>query len=394
MVNAGLRSTLFEYVGFNADSARVLEELGPRLEPHFDQVVEHFYEAAMADPGARAVFENEAQIQRLRLSLRRWLEGLFCGVYDQAYFDKRSRIGRVHVRVGLEQCYMLTAMNLVRVDLHTALFSTSATDPASLLHGHREIDQICDIELAIMLETYREDYVHKKTAEAKSLAAMGKLTAGLAHEIRNPLNAAKLQLDVLKKHAADIKGEATRNKIQTRSTLVSDELRRLSMLLEDFLNLARPRRLEPVEFDASRLLHEVIELRRPEIESLGIELHVRDESAGHSVVGERDRLKQVVNNMITNAVEAVSDRTLPSIEVSSRILDDGRWQVRICDNGPGFSPEVADRAFEPFFTTKQAGTGLGLIIVKRIVELHGGAASLEPIPEGGACASFWIPLEP
>lgn len=394
MGNPGLRSTLFEYVGFDADSARVLEGLGPRLQPHFGQVVEHFYEAIMADSGARAVLHSEAQIERLRLSLREWLKGLFGGVYDEAYFEKRSRIGRVHVKVGLDQRYMLTAMNLVRVDLHSALFATASSDEAALLHGHKEIDQICDIELAIMLETYREDYVHKKTAEAKSLAAMGKLTAGLAHEIRNPLNAAKLQLDVLKKNAADIEGEATRHKIQTRSTLVSDELRRLSMLLEDFLNLARSRRLEPVEFGASQLLYEVLELRRPEIESLGIELHVRDEFGDRLVTGERDRLKQVVNNMVTNAVEAVSERQLPSIEVSSRILNGERWQLRICDNGPSLTPEVAARAFESFFTTKPAGTGLGLIIVKRIVELHGGEASLEPVPEGGTCASFWIPLKP
>lgn len=394
MGNAGLRSTLFEYVGFNADSARVLERLGPLLQPHFDQIVEHFYEAAMADPGARAVLQSQAQVERLRLSLRQWLEGLFGGVYDEVYFEKRSRIGRVHVKVGLDQRYMLTAMNLVRVDLHAALFASATAAQQASMHGHKEIDQICDIELAIMLETYREDYVHKKTAEAKSLAAMGKLTAGLAHEIRNPLNAAKLQLDVLKKNAADIEVEATREKIQTRSTLVSDELRRLSMLLEDFLNLARPRRLEPVEFDASQLLHEILELRRPEIESLGILIYVQDESEGQSVTGERDRLKQVVNNMITNAVEAVADQELPSIEVSSRIVEGERWQVRICDNGPGLTPEVAERAFESFFTTKPAGTGLGLIIVKRIVELHGGAAALDTVPEGGTCASFWIPLNP
>ena len=77
-------------------------------------------------------------------------------------------------------------------------------DAIGAFEDHAAIDQICDIELAIMLETYREDYVSKKTAEAESLAVMGRLTAGLAHEVRNPLNAAKLQLDVLRRNAARV----------------------------------------------------------------------------------------------------------------------------------------------------------------------------------------------
>ena len=121
--------------------------------------------------------------------------------------------------------------------------------------------QICDIDLAIMLETYREDYVLKKTAEAESLAVMGKLTAGLAHEVRNPLNAAKLQLDVLRRNSADIQDSSIRRKIERRTNLVQDELRRLSLLLDDFLNLARARSLDPVRCDACELLTEALTLR-------------------------------------------------------------------------------------------------------------------------------------
>lgn len=111
------------------------------------------------------------------------------------------------------------------------------------------------------------------------------------------------------------------------------------------------------------------------------------------LVAERDRLKQVVNNLITNAVEAVADCRQSTVQIRSRVLDDGSWEVNVIDNGPGISPEVAGRAFESFVTTKDAGTGLGLAIVKRIVDLHGGRANLSPLPEGGTRASFWIPTE-
>jgi signal transduction histidine kinase len=390
MAAANMLAEVCEFVGFDDASAGRLRALGPKMTPFFSDVVDRFYAAILSDPVARGVFQSEAQVDRLRVSLRDWLEGLFTGPYDEDYFEKRSRIGRVHVQVGLEQRYMLTAMNVVRHGLHAAVAELSP-DAIGAFEDHAAIDQICDIELAIMLETYREDYVSKKTAEAESLAVMGRLTAGLAHEVRNPLNAAKLQLDVLRRNAVAVQDPSTRRKIERRTNIVQDELRRLSVLLDDFLNLARARRLEPVRCDACQLLGEVIELRRPEIESQGIEFLDDIDLRSCDLVAERDRLKQVVNNLITNAVEAVSGRAQPRVQIVSRMSQGGRWEVAIIDNGPGISSDVADRAFESFVTTKDAGTGLGLAIVKRIVDLHGGQASLSSEPGGGTRAAFWVP---
>ena len=391
MVDASLLPALKEYVGFDDGAARRLQAMGSRMRPYHRRVVDGFYQAIVDDPGARAVLKSEAQIKRLKVSLEEWLEGLFTGPYDQSYLEKRARIGRVHVKVGLEQRYMLAAMNVIRLGLHRALSEVSE-DGFGPFQDHCAIDQICDIELAIMLETYREDYVLKKTAEAESLAVMGRLTAGLAHEVRNPLNAATLQLDVLRRTAARVQDTSIRRKIERRTNVVHDELRRLSLLLDDFLNLARARRLEPVRCEVRVLLEEVVELRRPEIESQGIEF-IQDIDLGTCVlVAERDRLKQVVNNLITNAVEAVADCGQSTVQIRSRVLDDGSWEVNVIDNGPGISPEIAARAFESFVTTKDAGTGLGLAIVKRIVELHGGTAKLTALPEGGTQASVWIPI--
>ncbi|MEM8609588.1 MAG: protoglobin domain-containing protein [Myxococcota bacterium] len=393
MAEAFLLQQLREYVGFDEDSAARLRASGPSLRPHFDVIVTEFYDAILADPGAREVLQDEAQIERLRVSLFEWLETLVTGPYDVLYFEKRARIGKVHVKVGLEQRYMLAAMNRIRVGLHRALLD-EPREPIGDPDTHRAIDQICDIELAIMLETYREDYVLKKTAEAESLAIMGRLTTGLAHEVRNPLNAAKLQLDVMRRSADKIGDVAIQQKILKRASIVTDELNRLSLLLDDFLNLARARRLEPVPCDAKELLNEVVDLRRPEMQSQGVEVTVDLGRQPCHFMAERDRLKQVINNLITNAVEAVAGVRNPEIRISCRGIPPDRWEVAVEDNGPGIPQEVIDHAFESFVTTKEAGTGLGLAIVKRIVELHGGAARLESPPDGGARASFWIPVEP
>jgi signal transduction histidine kinase len=393
MADASLLAALKDYVEFDDESARRVQAMGPRLRPYHGPIVDRFYRAILDDPGTHAVLKNEAQVARLKVSFAQWLEELFTGPYDETYFEKRARIGRAHVKAGLEQRYMLAAMNVVRVGLHHAL-SEASNDGFGAFEDHRAIDQICDIELAIMLETYREDYVLKKTAEAESLAVMGRLTAGLAHEVRNPLNAAKLQLDVLRRTADRVEDASTRRKIQRRTNVVQDELRRLSLLLDDFLNLARTQRLEPVRCEARVLLEEVVELRRPEIESQGIEFIEDLDRTSSVLVAERDRLKQVVNNLITNAVEAVADCRQRTVQIVSRTLGDGSWEVAVIDSGPGISPEVAARAFESFVTTKDAGTGLGLAIVKRIIDLHGGTAKLTRLPEGGTRASFWIPTAP
>jgi len=385
-------SELRRYVGFDEAAARRLQSLGPRIRGYFPSIVESFYQAILAEPQARRVFEDDAQVERLKGSLHDWLKGLFEGPYDHAYFEKRSRIGRMHVKVGLEQRYMLTAMNVIRIGLHQAL-SDFADDRLGASDEHAAIDQICDIELAIILETYREAFVRKKTVEAESLAMMGRLTAGLAHEIRNPLNAAKLQLDVLRRNASAVRDDSTRRKIERRTNIVQDELKRLSLLLDDFLNLARTQRFSPERCDACELVLEVLELRRPEIESQGVELLADPELRPDcELLAERDRLKQVVNNLLTNAVEAVAEVEKPCIRLEGRRREDDCWELSVVDNGPGVSKEVADRAFESFVTTKEAGTGLGLAIVQRIVELHGGGASLSAEPSGGTRASFWIPL--
>jgi len=389
MAPPSLMQTLSEYMGFDAEAAQRLEALGPRVRPFHQRIVDQFYQSILLDPGTRAVLKSPRQIDRLKEALLRWLEGLFQGPYDDTYFQRRARIGRMHVKVGLEQRYMLAAMNVIRVGLHRALAET-ADEGFGHVEDHGVIDQICDMELAIMLETYREDYVLRKTAESESLAIMGRLTAGMAHEVRNPLNAAKLQLDVLRRNAATIENESLRRKIERRTDLVQGELRRLSLLLDDFLNLARARTLDPVDCEALALVTEVVELRRPEIESQGIEL-IAEVEGSCQLFAERDRIKQVVNNLITNAVEAVAGRRGPTIRIVSTTLGQDRWEVAVIDNGPGISVELAERAFESFVTTKEAGTGLGLAIVKRIVDLHGGAAVLAALPEGGTRASFWIP---
>lgn len=244
--------------------------------------------------------------------------------------------------------------------------------------------------LAVGVDVTERLALERREAENKAMAAMGRLTTALAHEIRNPLNAAKLQLELLGRSAARLGAEASSHRIDERARLVRSELERLSRLLEEFLRLARPRGLELVPVALPTLLDEVVALQTPVAQAAGLALETGFPASLPLVQGDYEKLKQVLINLVGNAIEALTERGHGTIRVEASPLGPEWIEVRVVDDGPGMDPEVRAQIFEPFVTTKAAGTGLGLTVVQRIVELHGGEVALDPRPEGGTVARFTL----
>jgi len=228
----------------------------------------------------------------------------------------------------------------------------------------------------------------RRAQVAEKLAAVGTMTAGLSHEIRNPLNAAALQLSVLERRLARLPRDA-QAPLAEPLTLVKDEIRRLDHILEDFLQFARPREFVPEPIALEPVLSKVLDLLGGEAERRALRVD-RDLEPVPPVAGDEERLRQVLVNLLLNAFEAapeggwvrVSCRAEPPD--AGREGDPGTVAVAIDDSGPGIRPEARDRIFEPFFTTKAKGSGLGLSIVHAIVAQHGGSIAVEDAPDGGA----------
>lgn len=246
--------------------------------------------------------------------------------------------------------------------------------------------------LAVGLDVTDRLSLERRTAESEAMAAMGRLTTGVAHEIRNPLNAAKLQLELLMRGAKKLEGAPESDRIAERAEIVRGELVRLSRMLEEFLDLARTRRVAVRDADLQAVLEEVARLEEPLAEARGISIRVAPASEAQVARMDRERIKQVLINLVGNAIEALETQGSGEVTLSVEPADEeGLLRVRVADTGPGLPSEVADQLFQPFVTTKSAGTGLGLSVVERLVELHGGTVQLQARRGGGTEASFTLP---
>lgn len=202
------------------------------------------------------------------------------------------------------------------------------------------------------------------------LAAVGRMAAGIAHEIRNPLASISGSVQVLKSEA---NGDPTQIELMD---IILRESERLNRIITDYLTYARPRSVAPVELDVRATLRETIALTRysPELTARHeIEDCLPTEPV--TVVAEADRLKQVFSNLVRNALQAMPGSGRLTIEAAN--IPSGRARLIFTDTGCGMTPKQVERLFEPFSSTKPTGTGLGLSIVYQIVRDHNGTINVQ-----------------
>lgn len=227
-----------------------------------------------------------------------------------------------------------------------------------------------------------------RAADAEAMAAMGRLTSSLAHEIRNPLNAATLQLELLRRSAKKLSDES----IERRANIVAEELRRLTLLLDDFLGLARPRNVTLAKIDLGEVARAVALLHEPIATDTNSRLEVDVHGEPASVTADEGRLKQALINLVVNSLEALKDNGGGIIRLSVEQVGE-HIELAVEDDGPGLS-RPPGQVVTPFVTTKEAGTGLGLAVVTRVATMHGGSFAIGARVRGGTRAVISLPIEP
>jgi signal transduction histidine kinase len=211
-------------------------------------------------------------------------------------------------------------------------------------------------------------------ARRERLASLGDVAAAFAHEVRNPLNAISMGLQRLRAEFAP----EPRDQYTRFVELMQSEVRRLNTIVEQFIGLARPLPLKPVAIALAELLADVQALVEGETHGAGVSVGVEAPPAAPTVIADRDHLRQVLLNLVLNAVQAMRERG-GVVTLAAAASRDGAV-ITVTDTGPGIPADVLPRIFDPYFTTRRDGLGLGLTISRRIVEAHGGALDVESRP--------------
>jgi signal transduction histidine kinase len=274
-----------------------------------------------------------------------------------------------------------------------ALGAEGDSDPAERLLMCHAIEDTSGRFLGTMLVARNLGFlshVHSTLNYSRKLSALNRLMAGVAHEVKNPLNAMTIHLELLKQKLAAVREPITvpapaggsRNlDLGKHVTVIADEIRRLDQVVVGFLKFARPDelRLQPVQL--STVISEVVSMATPEAEAHGVTVRAECASSLPDINADPGMLQQAVLNLALNACQAMPNGG--TLKLSCRTAARRRVEIDVEDTGVGIPPDNLSKIFDLYFTTKDTGTGIGLSMVYRIVQLHDGEVEVESTPGRG-----------
>ena len=331
--------------------------------------------------------------------------GLFLAAASAVIFGIVNAISGhpyAHPLIAYWNALMLLALFVVAVYSITAALSAyrSLAEAQALLRDANEHleETVQRRTAALKSEIAERQRVEKAKLQAErllerqeKLAVLGTLTAGIAHEIRNPLTSLKARLYTLEKQLQSVPAA------RKDTDIIGAEIARLERIVQDALSFARPADPKLELLAADTLLREVQGLMSTSLESRAVQLVV-ESSPELLIRADSGHLKQVLINLVRNAAEAIDGAGTVTLRARpARALLEGRETdaviLEVSDTGKGIPPEIEKRLFDPFFSTKEAGTGLGLPIAVRIVERHGGMIQYQTRPGHGTTFGVVLPRE-
>jgi two-component system, sporulation sensor kinase E len=245
--------------------------------------------------------------------------------------------------------------------------------------------------MLVLNDITRQRKSEQETNLVERLDFLSHLTAGVAHEIGNPLSSLSIQVQLIERQIRSMNESPFRNKLKKTVLIIKEELGRLDQIVRQFLQTLRPRQLTLREKDLAALLEEVLAVVEEELREKGIKL-IR-EYPREGIQGSMDvnLIKQAIINLIKNAVQAMPEGGDITIRMEKK---DAYIKFSITDQGTGIPREKINRLFEPLFTTKETGSGLGLLVVYKALRQHGGYVEVTSQPGEGTTFTIWLPRRP
>jgi signal transduction histidine kinase len=374
---------LQEYVGWAEEDARRVAAVAPLLEPCLAPLIDDFYAEIERHPGAvKVITGGREQIERLKGTLLAWVRELLSGRYDSAYVARRWRVGWRHVEIGLDQVYTNVALSRLRGGLLRTLDAAWRGSAEEFRATSRALNKLLDLDLAIIEDAYQTEHLLRQQ-RTERLAAIGQVSAGVAHELRNPLNVVKTSVYYLL-NARNPTKEKTAEHLERIGKHV-DLADSVITALSRFAKMPTPDlRPCPVE----QCVREALEVN-PLGDGVSVAL---DFPAGlPPALVDRDQVRIVFGNLIRNARDAMPKGG--TLTLTGRPAGDA-VEVDVADTGVGMSPAVLDRIMEPLYSTKARGLGLGLSIARAILDKSGGGLRVTSTPGRGSTFTVRLKAAP
>lgn len=298
------------------------------------------------------------------------------------FFEQLLELGRTLALVGIAAVVLLVLISLFVSRRITRPIDRLAALARAIGRGEldRQVQVETNDEIGILAGTL--DEMRKSIRERDQQLQM--MLSGIAHEVRNPLGGMALFVGIL---AEDLAGD---EQALGHVKRIRTELDYLSRVVNDFLDFARKRPLEKEKIDPAEMCEQLRELIEPELAARQLSLRVEIAPGSGNIFADRERLRSVLLNLLRNAVQASPDGGEVVLALSG---GDGEFVIEVGDSGAGIDEDKSERIFEPFFTGRQQGTGLGLSLVKKIVDAHGGEVSFKSEPGRGTTFSVSLPAE-
>jgi len=237
--------------------------------------------------------------------------------------------------------------------------------------------------VGVLRDLTEQQELQRRLIQQETLASLGQMAAGVAHEIRNPLGGIKMAMAVLSKHNGDA---LSREMTESMKSGVGE----IESIVSHLLDYTRETRLDRQTFDLEQIMREVVQQLGVDARARGVALSCQTFPSVVVALVDGHRVRQVLTNLVRNAIEAAERRSGGRVNVTCEGRD-GFVMFDVIDNGIGMTPDERTRMFLPFFTTKPTGTGLGLAIVKKIVDLHGGEIHVTSEPGRGTRVAIALP---
>lgn len=348
---------------------RDVKEVFSALKENLDQIMSTLQDGLI-------LFTRDARIVLVSASAERFVgrpRSEMLGYTVEQVFDDSTRLGQVVLDAfALRQPVSPREIELERgrrVQIGLDFIAERGEQLGALL-TMRDAESVKKIENEIEL--------------SRRLAAIGRLTSGVAHEVKNPINSIVVHLEVLREKLLQIDPDTKRH-----IDVISSEIHRLDRVVKTLVDFTRPVELKLVEIDLRDIVEDVVALSGPEAERHGVNVEKHVDSEPLMVRVDADLIKQGLLNVVLNGVQAMPEGG-PLTVLADRVGQTARIVVR--DRGTGIPPEVRDKIFNLYFTTKKSGSGIGLAMTYRVLQLHNGALDFESTPGRGTTFRLLLPV--